>query len=57
MGIAMGVGLYDTAFSTLIHIYRVTTHKTIIGVTLVAGFASAIGWPLSNVADTGVWLA
>lgn len=48
MGIAMGAGLYDAAFSTLIHIHRSDARKAIIGVTLIAGFASTIGWPLST---------
>lgn len=48
MGIAMGAGLYDAAFSTLIRIYGPETRAAIIGVTLVAGFASTIGWPLST---------
>lgn len=48
MGIAMGAGLYDAAFSTLIHIHGPAAHKAIIGVTLIAGFASTVGWPLST---------
>lgn len=48
MGIAMGAGLYDAAFSTLIHIHGSGARKAIIGVTLIAGFASTIGWPLST---------
>lgn len=48
MGIAMGAGLYDAAFSTLIHAYGPGAHRPIIGVTLIAGFASTVGWPLST---------
>jgi hypothetical protein len=42
----MGVGLYDTAFAALGRIYGTDARSAITGITLLAGFASTIGWPL-----------
>ena len=47
MGLAMGVGLYETAFSALVHLYGIGARSGITGITLLAGFASTLGWPLS----------
>lgn len=47
LGLGMGVGLYDTAFATLGRIYGRDARSAITGITLVAGFASTIGWPLT----------
>ncbi len=47
MGLGMSLGLYDTAFATLGRIYGASARSAITGVTLIAGFASTIGWPLS----------
>lgn len=47
IGVAMPMGLYDAAFSTLVSLYRVDARRSIVGVTLIAGFASSVGWPLS----------
>ena len=47
MGAAMGLGLYDAAFATLGRIYGDTARSAITGITLLAGFASTIGWPLT----------
>ncbi len=47
IGAAMPMGLYDAAFSTLVSLYRRDARKSIVGVTLIAGFASTVGWPLS----------
>jgi len=47
MGIAMSGGLYEAAFSTLARIYGVDARRAITGITLVAGFASTVGWPLT----------
>ena len=46
-GVAMGLGLYDTAFATLGRIYGDTARSAITGITLIAGFASTVGWPLT----------
>src|SRR5689334_4987689 len=47
LGIGMGYGLYDAAFGALGRIYGETARGAITGITLMAGFASTIGWPLS----------
>lgn len=47
MGAAMSCGLYESAFATLARIYGHDARRTITGITLVAGFASTIGWPLT----------
>ena len=48
MGLAMGSGLYEAAFSTLVRLYGQESRSAITGVTLFAGFASTVGWPLST---------
>ena len=47
IGVAMGGGLYEAAFSTLVRIYGEQARHAITGITLIAGFASTVGWPLS----------
>ena len=47
MAIGMGLGLYDSAFATLGRLYGTDARGAITGITLLAGFASTIGWPLS----------
>lgn len=47
LGIAMGSGLYESAFATLVRLYGRDSRNTITGITLIAGFASTVGWPLS----------
>ncbi|HUP10514.1 MAG TPA: MFS transporter [Caldimonas sp.] len=48
LGIGMGTGLYESAFATLVHLYRRDSRNAITGITLIAGFASTVGWPLST---------
>lgn len=48
IGMAMGSGLYDAAFATLVRLYPVSARSAITGITLIAGFASTIGWPLTQ---------
>ncbi len=48
LGLAMGLGLYDAAFAALVHLFGRSARPSITGVTLFAGFASTIGWPLST---------
>jgi predicted MFS family arabinose efflux permease len=58
MGVGMALGLYDAAFATLTAIYGRQARGPITGITLFAGFASTIGWPLSAVLDATVgWRA
>src|SRR3979411_3148342 len=48
LGIGMGFGLYDAAFAALGRIYGDAARRSITGITLLAGFASTVGWPLST---------
>lgn len=58
MGVAMSAGLYEAAFSTLARIYGQDARRAITGITLIAGFASTIGWPLTAWLDTALgWRA
>jgi MFS family permease len=47
VGFGMGIGLYEAAFSALACIYGKAARSPITGITLLAGFASTVGWPLS----------
>ena len=47
LGIGIGMGLYDPAFAALTWLYGREARSAITGITLIAGFASTIGWPLS----------
>ncbi len=47
LGLAMGAGLYDTAFASLVRWYGQDARRAITGITLIAGFASTVGWPLT----------
>jgi MFS family permease len=54
IGIGMGMGLYEAAFAALAGIYGDKARGPITGITLIAGFASTLGWPLSGLMLT-VW--
>ena len=47
MGVAMSAGLYEGAFAALARIFGAEARRSIAGITLIAGFASTICWPLS----------
>ena len=47
LGIGMGFGLYEAAFATVTGLYGREARNAITGITLVAGFASTVGWPAS----------
>lgn len=49
LGIGIAMGLYDPAFAALTWLYGREARGAITGITLIAGFASTIGWPLSAV--------
>ncbi len=51
LGAGMALGLYDSAFATLAGLYGRDARGAITGITLIAGFASTIGWPLSAFLD------
>ncbi|MDQ1899191.1 MFS transporter [Paracoccus sp. WLY502] len=48
VGLGMGMGLYEAAFAALAGIYGRAARGPITGITLIAGFASTVGWPLSG---------
>lgn len=51
IGCGMAIGLYEAAFATLTAIYGKTARGAITGITLIAGLASTICWPISAVVD------
>jgi predicted MFS family arabinose efflux permease len=51
LGLGMGSGLYESAFAALVRLYGKDARNSITGITLIAGFASTIGWPLSAVLE------
>ena len=51
LGVGMALGLYDSAFATLTGLYGRAARGPITGITLIAGFASTLGWPLSAFLD------
>jgi MFS family permease len=48
LGVGMGSGLYEAAFATLVRLDGQAARNSITGITLIAGFASTVGWPLST---------
>jgi MFS family permease len=48
LGVGMALGLYDTAFATLTRLYDAEARGPITGITLIAGFASTVGWPATT---------
>ncbi|CAM3721148.1 Major facilitator superfamily (MFS) profile domain-containing protein [Bordetella sputigena] len=48
LGIGIGSGLYEAAFSSLVRLYGRESRGAISGITLIAGFASTVGWPVSS---------
>jgi MFS family permease len=58
IGIGMSAGLYEAAFSTLAGIYGRDARRAITGITLIAGFASTVCWPISAYLDVTIgWRA
>jgi predicted MFS family arabinose efflux permease len=54
LGVGMALGLYDTAFAALTALYGHEARGPITGITLIAGFASTVSWPLSTFLN-GLW--
>ena len=52
LGIAMGSGLYEAAFTALVRLYGQGARNAITGITLIAGFASTVGWPLTALLES-----
>jgi predicted MFS family arabinose efflux permease len=48
LGIGMALGLYDAAFAALTALYGDAARGPITGITLIAGFASTVSWPLTS---------
>jgi predicted MFS family arabinose efflux permease len=48
IGLAMALGLYDTCFAALAHVAPLNYRKSVTGVTLIAGLASTVAWPVSH---------
>ncbi|HEY4252520.1 MAG TPA: MFS transporter, partial [Roseomonas sp.] len=53
LGLGMALGLYDSAFATLAGLYGRDARGPITGITLIAGFASTIGWPVTAALEAG----
>jgi MFS family permease len=51
IGFGMAIGLYEAAFATLTAIYGKNSRSAITGITLLAGFASTVCWPISALLD------
>jgi MFS family permease len=47
LGIGTAMGRYEAAFATLTGLYGSAARGPITGLTLIAGFASTVSWPLS----------
>ena len=54
IGVGMSCGLYEAAFATLARIYGADARRPITGITLIAGLASTICWPLSAWMDVAL---
>ncbi len=54
IGLAMGSGLYEAAFATLVRLFGSESRNAITGITLIAGFASTVGWPLSTLLEAQI---
>ena len=54
LGVGMGSGLYEAAFAALVRLYGTSSRNAITGITLIAGFASTVGWPLSALLESHV---
>ncbi|WP_028603473.1 MFS transporter [Ottowia thiooxydans] len=54
IGLAMGSGLYEAAFATAVRLHGQQARRTITGITLFAGFASTVGWPLTSYLESSV---
>ena len=48
LGLGMALGLYEAAFATLVRLHGTAARSPITGITLIAGFASTVGWPVTT---------
>jgi MFS family permease len=51
LGLGMALGLYDAGFAALTALYGRDARGPITGITLFAGFASTVSWPVSAFLD------
>lgn len=54
LGVGMALGLYDSAFAALTAFYGPEARGPITGITLMAGFASTVSWPVSALLNDAV---
>jgi predicted MFS family arabinose efflux permease len=54
LGVGMASGLYEAAFAALVRLYGTGSRNAITGITLIAGFASTVGWPLSALLESHI---
>lgn len=54
LGAGMACGLYDAAFAAVVRIYGHDSRKAITGITLFAGFASTVGWPITTALEAAL---
>ena len=54
LGLGMALGLYDAAFAALACFYGTHARGPITGITLMAGFASTVSWPLTSLLNGAV---
>ncbi len=47
IGLGMGTGLYEGAFATLVQLYGTQSRRPITAITLIAGLASTVCWPMT----------
>jgi MFS family permease len=53
LAVGMAMGRYEAAFATLTGLYGRAARGSITGLTLIAGFASTVSWPLSAFLEAG----
>lgn len=54
LGLAMGLTLYEAAFATINRRFAGAGRQAISNLTLFAGFASTVSWPLTQALDTAL---
>ena len=47
LGLGMATGMFEVAFAAVVRIFGKKSHNVLVGVTMVAGFASVAGWTIS----------
>ena len=47
LGLGMATGMFEVAFAAIVRIFGKKSHNALVGVTMVAGFASVAGWTIS----------